>query len=101
MALCALALSLAMAPAAFAAESSQGSASSVCYPTAVTRSEDGTERYTAVATYSGSTTSTYVKGYTVTADYPATVSPRSGHVLSYAAIIGAYPLAASRINSLY
>jgi hypothetical protein len=43
MALCALALSLAMAPAAFAVESSQGSASSVCYPTAVTRSEDGTE----------------------------------------------------------
>ena len=27
------------------------------------------DRYTAVATYTGSATSSYVKGYTVTADY--------------------------------
>ncbi len=32
------------------------------------------ERYTAVATYSGTATSSYVKGYTVTADYTGTVS---------------------------
>jgi hypothetical protein len=32
------------------------------------------DRYTAVATYTGSTTSSYVKGYTVTADYTGTVS---------------------------
>src|SRR5699024_101405 len=32
------------------------------------------DRYTAVATYTGSATSSYVKGYTVTADYTGTVS---------------------------
>ena len=32
------------------------------------------DRYTAVATYSGSKTTSYVKGYTVTADYVGTVS---------------------------
>ena len=32
------------------------------------------ERYTAIATYSGSSTSSYVSGYTVTADYAGTVS---------------------------
>ena len=32
------------------------------------------DRYTAVATYSGSATSSYVKGYTVTAEYKGTVS---------------------------
>lgn len=32
------------------------------------------DRYTAVATYTGTTTSSYVKGYTVTADYAGTVS---------------------------
>lgn len=36
--------------------------------------EDGSERFTAVANYGGSTTSSYVKGYTVTADYTGTVS---------------------------
>ena len=33
-----------------------------------------TDRYTAVATYTGSKTSSYVKGYTVTAEYSGTVS---------------------------
>ena len=33
-----------------------------------------TDRYTAVATYTGSATSSYVKGYTVTAEYNGTVS---------------------------
>src|SRR5699024_6640922 len=32
------------------------------------------DRFTAVATYTGSATSSYVKGYTVTADYTGTVS---------------------------
>ena len=32
------------------------------------------ERYTAVATYTGTSTSSYVKGYTVTAEYTGTVS---------------------------
>ena len=32
------------------------------------------DRYTAVATYTGTATSSYVKGYTVTADYAGTVS---------------------------
>ena len=32
------------------------------------------DRYTAVATYTGTATSTYVKGYTVTAEYTGTVS---------------------------
>ena len=36
--------------------------------------EDGLERYTAIATYAGFTTNSYVKGYTVTADYTGTVS---------------------------
>ena len=41
--LCALALSLSLAPAAFAADPSEPTQPSPCYPTAVTRSEDGTE----------------------------------------------------------
>ena len=35
---------------------------------------EGEERYTATATYTGSTTERYVSGYTVTADYSGTVS---------------------------
>ena len=41
--LCALALSLSLAPAAFATDPSEPTQPSPCYPTAVTRSEDGTE----------------------------------------------------------
>lgn len=41
--LCALALSMSLAPAAFAADPSEPTQPSPCYPTAVTRSEDGTE----------------------------------------------------------
>ncbi|KAB5101524.1 cell wall anchor protein, partial [Bacteroides thetaiotaomicron] len=41
--LCALALSMSLAPAALAADSSEPTQPSPCYPTAVTRSEDGTE----------------------------------------------------------
>ena len=43
-------------------------------------------RFTAVATYSGSTTSSYVKGYTVTADYTGTVSRINLNKIRYVAI---------------
>lgn len=45
-----------------------------------------TDRYTAVATYTGSTTSSYVKGYTVTAEYTGTVSRIALNKVRYVAI---------------
>lgn len=42
--------------------------------------------FTAVATYSGSTTSTYIKGYTVTANYTGTVSRIALNKTRYVAI---------------
>ena len=50
---------------------------SIDWQTDNTASTDGYalgDRFTAVATYTGSATSSYVKGYTVTADYTGTVS---------------------------
>ena len=44
------------------------------------------ERYTAVATYTGTTTNSYVKGYTVTADYTGTVSRIALDRVRYVAI---------------
>ena len=44
------------------------------------------DRYTAVATYTGSTTSSYVKGYTVTAEYSGTVSRIALNKTRYVAI---------------
>lgn len=44
------------------------------------------DRYTAVATYTGSKTSSYVKGYTVTADYSGTVSRIALNKVRYVAI---------------
>ena len=44
------------------------------------------DRYTAVATYTGSATSSYVKGYTVTADYTGTVSRIALNRVRYVAI---------------
>ena len=44
------------------------------------------DRYTAVATYTGTTTSSYVKGYTVTADYTGTVSRIALNRVRYVAI---------------
>lgn len=44
------------------------------------------DRYTAVATYTGSATSNYVKGYTVTADYTGTVSRIALNKTRYVAI---------------
>ncbi len=54
--------------------------------------EDGTELFTAVASYSGSTTSSYVKGYTVTADYTGTVSRIALNKTRYVAIFESEPL---------
>ena len=50
------------------------------------------DRYTAVATYTGSTTSSYVKGYTVTADYTGTVSRIALNRVRYVAIFEGTPL---------
>ena len=44
------------------------------------------DRYTAVATYSGSATNSYIKGYTVTADYVGTVSRINLNKIRYVAI---------------
>jgi len=44
------------------------------------------DRYTAVATYTGTTTSSYVKGYTVSADYTGTVSHIALDRVRYVAI---------------
>lgn len=50
------------------------------------------DRYTAVATYTGSATSSYVKGYTVTADYTGTVSRIALNKTRYVAIFEGTPL---------
>lgn len=50
------------------------------------------DRYTAVATYSGSATSSYVKGYTVTADYSGNVSRIALNKTRYVAIFEGTPL---------
>ena len=50
------------------------------------------DRYTAVATYTGSTTSSYVKGYTVTADYTGTVSRIALNRVRYVAIFEGVPI---------
>ena len=48
--------------------------------------------YTAVATYTGSATSSYVKGYTVTADYTGTVSRIALNRVRYVAIFEGTPI---------
>ena len=50
------------------------------------------DRYTAVATYTGSATSSYVKGYTVTADYSGTVSRIALNRVRYVAIFEGTPI---------
>lgn len=52
------------------------------------------DRYTAVATYVGSKTSSYVKGYKVTADYTGTVSRIALNRVRYVAIFEGYPIQA-------
>ena len=50
------------------------------------------DRYTAVATYTGTATSSYVTGYTVTADYSGTVSRIALNRVRYVAIFEGEPL---------
>ncbi len=50
------------------------------------------DRYTAIATYTGSATSSYVKGYTVTADYTGTVSHIALDRVRYVAIFEGEPI---------
>ena len=50
------------------------------------------DRFTAVATYTGSATSSYVKGYTVTADYTGTVSRIALDRVRYVAILEGTPI---------
>lgn len=50
------------------------------------------DRYTAVATYTGSATSSYVKGYTVTADYSGSVSRIALNKTRYVAVFEGTPL---------
>lgn len=50
------------------------------------------ERYTAVATYTGTSTSSYVTGYLVTADYTGTVSRINLNRVRYIAIFEGVPL---------
>lgn len=60
--------------------------------TADTDGYDLGDRFTAIATYTGSTTSSYVKGYTVTADYCGTVSHIALNRVRYVAIFEGYDL---------
>lgn len=53
---------------------------------AVNWQTEGDGHFTAVASYSGSATSSYVKGYTVTADYTGTVSRINLNKIRYVAI---------------
>lgn len=48
--------------------------------------EEASGHFTAIGTYSGSATSSYVKGYTVTADYTGTVSRINLNKIRYVAI---------------
>ena len=50
------------------------------------------DRYTAVATYTGSATSSYVTGYTVTAEYTGTVSRIALNRVRYVAIFEGTPI---------
>lgn len=62
---------------------------SIDWQTDNTAVEDGYalgDRYTAVATYTGSATNSYVKGYTVTAEYTGTVSRIALNKTRYVAI---------------
>lgn len=51
--------------------------------------EGGAAHFTASATYTGTATSRYATGYTVTADYAGQVSKTSSQIVTYTAIFGA------------
>ena len=68
---------------------------SIDWQTDNTANEDGYavgDRFTAIATYTGSATSSYVKGYVVTADYSGTVSRIALNKVLYVAIFEGTPL---------
>ena len=68
---------------------------SINWQTDNTANEDGyaiADRYTAIATYTGSATSSYIKGYVVTADYSGTVSRIALNKVRYVAIFEGTPL---------
>ena len=54
--------------------------------------EDGSQRFTAAATYSGTATSRYATGYTVTAEYTGEVVKTNCEVVTYTAIFTGTPL---------
>ena len=61
-----------------------------------------TDRYTAVATYTGTVSNSYVKGYTVTAEYKGTVSKTNTDKVLYTAIFEeSTPTEKNKANSLY
>lgn len=61
-----------------------------------------TDRYTAVATYTGTVSNSYVKGYTVTAEYKGTVSKTNTDKVMYTAIFEeTTPTEKSKVNPLY
>lgn len=59
-----------------------------------------TDRYTAVATYTGTVSNSYVKGYTVTAEYKGTVSKTNTDKVLYTAIFEE-STPKNKANSLY
>lgn len=61
-----------------------------------------TDRYTAVATYTGTVSNSYVKGYTVTAEYKGTVSKTNTDKVLYTAIFEeSTPTEKNKANALY
>ena len=74
---------------------------SIDWRTDNTANEDGYavgDRYTAIATYTGSATSSYVKGYVVTAEYSGTVSRIALNKVRYVAIFEGTPLVPAEPN---
>ena len=68
---------------------------SISWQTDNTANEDGyavADRYTAIATYTGSATSSYVKGYVVTAEYSGAVSRIALNKVRYVAVFEGTPL---------
>lgn len=61
-----------------------------------------TDRYTAVATYTGTVSNSYVKGYTVTVEYKGTVSKTNTDKVLYTAIFEeSTPTEKNKANALY
>lgn len=74
---------------------------SIDWQTDNTANEDGYavgDRFTAIATYTGSATSSYVKGYVVAAEYSGTVSRIALNKVRYVAIFEGTPLVPAEPN---